>query len=263
MKRIILITGCSQGLGKYLAESLASHGHRVYAGVRKVEDVKLLEAQKTEKNLTFIQLDVTRNEECLGAVARILREEKRIDVLINNAGNTLSGPITDFSDQDFSNLLDVNTVGAFRLITAVIPVMKHKEGKIINITSLNGLLALPYFSIYSASKFALQSLGNALYYELAKEKIHITSLSPGAIKHPHNKGKPLSHTPAREKFLVLKILMPLVSYEKILTTISDIIEKKSPPREVTLGNDAKITVLLQRFLPNTLWESLMLYIWKK
>ncbi len=264
MKQVILITGCSSGLGKFLAEKLSQRGSIVYAGVRNESDKKNLEGFSQEKKVLLhpVILDVTRQNTIHAAIKRITTTEKRIDVLINNAGYTLTGPAMSVSMQDFQKLLDVNVLGAFALMQAVYPSMKKNgRGKIINITSLNGLLALPNFSLYSASKFALQALSIAMRYELQKERIWITTLAPGAIGHNHTMDtKELPHKPAREKFFLLKLLMPMVKEEEIAKEIETIIASDEPKSTIILGNDAYITLFLQRFLPAIVWEKLMHFV---
>ena len=264
MKKIILITGCSSGLGKCLAELLSEGGHVVYAGIRNDQERKKLSASwKNQLNLHPIKLDITNDKECAEIISQIIKEQKRLDVLINNAGYTLSGPIENFSSTDFSNLLNTNVIGTFRLIKEVLPFMKQKKsGHIINITSLNGLVALPHFSLYCASKFALEGLTRSLISEVNSFNIKITNIEPGAMKGEvsPDKEKKLSHKPAREKFAILRILMPIVTIQSVAKKISDIIDNQNPPTSVLIGNDAKITTYLQRFLPNFLWNKLVAYI---
>jgi NAD(P)-dependent dehydrogenase (short-subunit alcohol dehydrogenase family) len=174
----------------------------------------------------------------------------------------MAGPTSSFTPDDYLNLLDTNAVGAFRLIREVVPHMqKQKSGRIVNITSLNGLVSLPNFGLYSSSKFAFEALGLALRYELAKDGILVTNIAPGAIASPAKFDMP--HKSAREKFWLLKILMPMISYEKVAQAINSVLKDDMPPARVLLGADAKITFFLYRFLPISLWDNLMFYIWNK
>jgi NAD(P)-dependent dehydrogenase (short-subunit alcohol dehydrogenase family) len=257
MHKVILITGTSSGLGEVITKILSSQ-NIVYAGARSPDEVPV------GTNIKPIKLDITSEADCKEGVEKIIREEGRIDVVINNAGYGLVGPTTDFSSEDFLKILDTNTVGAFRLIKYVVPHMKkRKEGRIINITSLNGLISLPNFGLYSASKHGLEALGIALRYELIKYGIWVTNLAPGAIYSKEEYTKALPHKPAREKFRILYFLMPMVTREQIARKIEELIETPRPPVEVLMGADAKITTFLKRFLPSFAWEYLMNFVWSK
>ena len=259
MRKTILITGCSSGLGEKLAEALSSRGYKVYAGARNPEDIKI-----RGKLIRPVKLDITKEAQCEEAIRYIIEKEGKIDVLINNAGYTIAGPTSDFTPQDYLNILDTNAVGAFRLVRLVLPQMKkQKSGKIINITSLNGLISLPNFGLYSSSKFALEALGQALRYELAKDNISVTNVAPGAILSKSLKGKSLPHRSAREKFLLLKILMPMITQEEVVRKINSIIDNPHPPARAILGRDAKITYFLQKVLPFSVWDKLLLFVWNK
>ena len=266
MKKVILVTGCSSGLGKELTQILAQKKHLVYAGIRNDEERKTLTSiwKKEYGTLFPVKLDVTDDKNCKEVVADIIKENKTIDVLINNAGYTLAGPIEHFSAKDFQALLDTNLIGAFRLIQEVLPFMKqYKSGHIINITSLNGLVALPNFSLYCSSKFALEGLTRALMHELNKDNIKITNIEPGAMKGEveNKKKKKLPHRPAREKFWIINVLMPIISVKDVARQIAEIVETKSPPASVLIGRDAQITTLLQRFLPIGFWNKLVSRVW--
>ncbi len=261
----MLITGGSSGLGKYIAESLATKGYRVFAGMRSKKKILLLSKQWRNKSVQPIQLNITSDKDCFDAVEKIVKKEGGIDVLVNNAGYALVGSFENHTSQDFQDILNVNTVGSFRMIKAVFPFMKkRKDGKIINITSLNGVLALPSFAMYCSSKFALEALGLSLKHEVAKYNIHITNLAPGAIQSPdHSQKKEMPHKPAREKFLILKILMPFLTYKKITEKIISIINNSNPPVEVIMGADSLITTSLQRVLPRSVWDKMVSYVWSK
>ena len=259
MEKIILITGCSSGLGEKIAESLSQNGYTVYAGARDVKDIAVKNG-----NLIPVRLDITNDKECQLAVEKIIREKGGIDVLINNAGYTSVGPTVNFNVKDFIDILNTNAVGAFRLIKLVYPHMKSKRfGRIINITSLNGLLALPNFGLYSASKHALEALGSSLRYEFIKDGIYVTNLAPGAVASSIAQAKPIPHKPAREKFLLMKFLMPMVTQDKVVNKIRELIISPHPPARELMGADAKIMTLLQRFLPNSIWGRLLYFIWNK
>lgn len=236
-----------------LAES-----HTVYAGFRKIPK------DFNYQSITPVRLDITDYESCKSVTSKIFRLEGKIDVLLNIAGYSLAGPSTDFEVKDYISILDTNTVGAFRLMKLVLPHMKkQKNGRIINITSLNGIVALPNFGLYSSSKFALEALGRSLRYEVARYGVWITNIAPGAILSRSSVGSKIPHKPFREKFKALSLLMPMVTSESIAEKIQEIIENPTPPASVLLGGDAQITCFLQKVLPSSLWDKLLFFIWNK
>lgn len=257
MKKVILITGVSSGLGKTIAEYLAELGHTVYGGMRAPQ-------KSTIKKLHYIKLDVTSDKNVKAVVATIIRKEKKIDALINNAGITLVGATDSFSVEEYLDILNINSVGAFRLIREVLPHMKKKKlGKVITVSSLNGLVSFPNFGLYSSSKFAVDSLSHALYYELRKTGIDVVTISLGAIYNPNADLSKMPHKPAREKFPFLKLIFPMVTKEKIARRIEEVIKGENLPSRLILGNDAVLLSIINRILPCSLWDKLMLYVWQK
>lgn len=265
MLQVVFISGCSRGLGKCLAETLASKGFVVYAGIREPEDIRQLKATWKDSHSAIhpVKLDITVDNDCRKVVKKIVADEGQIDILINNAAYTLIGPTAHFTAQEYLDILDTNTVGAFRLIREVVPQMRsQKSGRIINMTSLNGILALPNFGLYSSSKFALEALALAMRYELKSDGIWVTNIEPGAIAEKTKLIKRFPHVPAREKFWIIKKLMPMVTQEEVVVAIERVINNPKPPARVILGRDAQITTFLQRFLPQRLWDFLLSFIWK-
>jgi len=261
MEKVILITGSSSGLGKFLADYLSKRGFIVFAGMRTTG--------KQANSVVPISLDVTDDVSCQNSLDHIHKLHQRIDVLINCAAMTLVGPTDSFSSKEFQSILDVNLIGPFRLIKSVIPIMKkQRSGRIINITSLNGKLAFPNFSIYGASKFGLEALGLSLRYELAQTGVFVTNVAPGAIAPVNStentpKNNRMPHVPAREKFWIMKKLMPMVTMDEIARAIETVITKPNPPSQIELGRDVKVATLLHRLLPGFCWDSLMTFVWTR
>lgn len=257
MRKIVLVTGASSGLGHAVALDLSASGNVVYGGVR---DVK--KSQK-DSNVSYIELDITSDTSVKKAIKTIVSTHKRIDALVHCAGTTLNGPTLEFTPKDYEDLLNTNTVGAFRLIKEIVPSMKKNGGTIITITSMNGVVSFPNFGLYSSSKFALDALSTALYFELQKEKIHFTSIAPGAIYNPAIKSSGMKHKPAREKFPILRMLLPMVTQETLVATIKSILTDTNPPSRIVVGRDAKLVYTMNRILPLSLWNKIMLFIWQR
>ncbi|MBU3957253.1 SDR family oxidoreductase [Patescibacteria group bacterium] len=262
----ILITGCSRGLGKFLAEFFADKDWVVYAGIRRPEDIKQLKFvwKESHPSIYPIKLDITEEKDCQRVVKKIVANKEQIDVLINNAAYSLTGPTADFTPKEYLDILDTNTVGAFRLIREVVPQMRSQEnGRIINITSLNGIIALPNSGLYCSSKFALEALGFAMRYELKKDGVWVTNIAPGAITSERKSVKRNSHLSARKRFWLINKLMPMVTQEKVARAVERVIKDPKPPVRVILGRDTQIITFLQRFLPQRLWDFLISFIWQR
>ena len=179
MKKVVLITGASSGMGKETAKLLGQNNYIVYAAARRVEKMKDLEVL----GIKTISMDVANDSSIVKGVEEILHAEKRIDILINNAGFGAYGAIEDMSMETAKYQLDVNLFGAARLIQLVLPEMrKNKFGKILNVTSVGGKLATPYGGWYHASKFALEGLSDALRNEVKQFGIDVIVIEPGAVE---------------------------------------------------------------------------------
>ncbi|MDP5170483.1 MAG: oxidoreductase [Bacteroidia bacterium] len=179
---IFLITGCSTGFGRELAQVAATHGAKVVGTLRKESQIAELEALAPGK-IKGILLDVTNPEQVLAGVAETIALHGRIDVLVNNAGYGSLGPIEAIDEAEMQRQFDVNVFGPVRLIKAVLPHMrKQRSGHILNITSIAGLSGFPGTGIYNGSKFALEGIGEALYYDVKPLGIKVTNVEPGPFR---------------------------------------------------------------------------------
>ena len=174
MKKTIIITGTSSGIGKHLAEYFGQKGHRVYGLSRK----------NTESDyFKTIPTDITDEKAVENAVSEILLSGKRIDFLINNAGMGMVGAVEDATKEDIRKLFDLNLIGAVQVMNAVLPKMRNqKAGKIINISSIGSEMGLPFRGFYSASKAALDKVTEAIRYEVSPWNIDVCTLHLGDIK---------------------------------------------------------------------------------
>lgn len=172
MRKIILITGASSGIGKVCAEYLCAQGNVVYGACRT-----LLESPPPFNQL---KMDVNNSASFVVAVQRVLDSEGKIDVLVNNAGFGVAGAIEEHAESEIRRQMETNFFAPLRLCQTVIPHMrKAGGGLIVNIGSLGGLMGLPFQGIYSASKFALTGVTESLRTELAPFNIKVSMISPG------------------------------------------------------------------------------------
>ncbi|MFQ3574934.1 MAG: SDR family oxidoreductase [Cytophagales bacterium] len=180
MKKTILITGASSGIGKATAVFFHQKGWNVVATMRKPENENDL---KEDTSLKILALDVENKESIKHAIASSISLFGKIDVLLNNAGYGAYGPLEAGSDEEIRKQYDVNFFGVIDCIKEILPHFKiNKSGTIINITSIGGLLTLPLFGVYNSSKFALEGLTEGLWYDLQAFGIKVKLIEPGAIK---------------------------------------------------------------------------------
>ncbi|GAB2657232.1 oxidoreductase [Flavihumibacter cheonanensis] len=179
MNKVVLITGASTGIGKTTAILLAQNNYIVYAAARRIEKMKELEYW----GIRIIGMDVTDDFSLNFGIHQILKKEKQIDILINNAGYGGYGAIEDVAMEDAKRQLEVNLFSAARLMQLVLPKMReNKFGKIVNISSIGGKFATPYGGWYHASKFALEALSDSLRNEVKQFGIDVIVVEPGGVK---------------------------------------------------------------------------------
>lgn len=175
--KTVLITGCSTGIGHDLAQRLARANYTVIATARHQEKLSDLPVALQ------LPLDVTNPTAVASATQEVVRRFGRIDVLVNNAGYAVRGAVEDLSVEQVQQMFDVNVYGVMRMIRAVVPHMRQQQaGRVITIGSLAGKLVLPVNGTYSATKFALEALSDALRMELAPFGIQVVLIEPGNIR---------------------------------------------------------------------------------
>jgi NAD(P)-dependent dehydrogenase (short-subunit alcohol dehydrogenase family) len=181
--KIVVVTGASTGIGQAAALRLARRGFQVYAGVRKEADAK---TWKNVANAKPIRLDVTDPDSVHEAVAALSKEFSRaVEVnLINNAGIAVAGPIEAVSIERWREQFDVNVFGLVRVTQACLPYIRATSGRIVNISSVAGLATSPFLGPYSASKFAVEAISDALRRELRPSGCRVVVIEPGPIATP-------------------------------------------------------------------------------
>ena len=177
-KQVILVTGASSGIGKATALHLINEGHIVYGAARRIDKMKDLE----DAGGRIIKMDVTIHEDVESCVRKIITEEGKIDVLVNNAGYAVYGSVEDVSIEDAKRQFEVNIFGLADITKEVIPHMrKENNGKIINITSVGGKIYTLFGAWYHATKHALEGWSDCLRLELKPFNIDVVIVEPGLI----------------------------------------------------------------------------------
>jgi NAD(P)-dependent dehydrogenase (short-subunit alcohol dehydrogenase family) len=179
--RSALISGCSSGIGRATALRLERAGWSVHAGVRKDEDAEDL-ASEGGPGLHPLILDVTDPDSVAAAREAVgERSGGRLDALVNNAGVAYSGPLEFVSLEDLRSQLEVNLVAQVAMIQALLPALRLARGRIVNVTSIGGIVATPFFGPYNASKFGLEAIGDCLRVELRPWGIETIAIEPGSV----------------------------------------------------------------------------------
>ena len=249
---VILITGISSGFGKAMAERLASDGHKVYGTHRR--DVPQI------PGVTYIKADASDDAQVEAAVSQVVKAEGRIDVFINNAGMGIGGPLEFSSLDDARKQMDVNWMGMVRFLHFVVPVMRRqREGKIICISSIGGLIGLPYQGLYSASKFAIEGYCQALRLEVKEFGIKVVVVEPGDFSTGFTATRSTVANP--EAFEVYKSYaksMASIEHDEtsglkpdvLAAKISEIVRKKNPKYNYIVATFLqRLSVLAKTILP--------------
>lgn len=198
-KRTWLITGCSSGLGHALCERVLERGDRVVCTARKLEALSDFQARYPDQAIA-LALDVTDATAVKRVVAEALKRTGGIDVLVNNAGYGVVGALEEFDEEAVRTAFDANVYGPYRLIRALLPSMRErKSGHILNVSSMAGLVGIPGFTFYSATKFAVEGMTEALAAEVAGFGIKVTLIEPGPFRTAF-RGQNLYSAPAMDVY---------------------------------------------------------------
>ena len=257
ISKVVLITGASSGIGKACAEYLGKRGYRVYGASRRPPE------QFAPDSFQMIQMDVADDEAVRRGIDLIVAREGRLDVAVNNAGNLIGGPIEDATIKEARFQFETNFFGVLRVCKAVLPIMrKQGAGHIINISSMAGRAAAPYQGLYSASKFAVEGLTEALRYEVRHVGIQVALIEPGDL-HTAN-------TDTRIKILRTQAYAPYHDnafqvYEHderngqspavVAPLVERIIQDSNPRLRYAIGSAFQMLGLtLKNFVPHRLFE---------
>ena len=263
MSKIVLITGGSSGIGKSIGEFLSDKGFIVYGTSRNPENY--------DKDFPFslLKMEVTDQSSISEAVNTIINKEKRIDIVINNAGVGITGPIEETPDAEIKKAFNINLHGPINVIKAVIPQMrKQQNGLIINITSIAGYMGLPYRGIYSATKAALEITTEALRMEVKQFGIKMTNIAPGDFATNIAAGRyhvpVLKKSPYKKVYSnTLKMMDEHVSKGedpiKLAQIVFNIIKNDNPRVRYKVGDTVqKFSIVLKRVLPSKWYEKMLM-----
>jgi len=265
-EKVIIVTGASSGLGFAVAKCLSEAGYTVYAGARSYKN----ETCNESENLRKVYLDVTDQSSIDSFIHNIISKEGKIDVLINCAAMLVLGSVEDTGIDEYERVLNTNLIGTIRMCKSVLPHMRvSHNGLIINFSSIMGLLAIPFQSAYSSSKFAIEGFTEALSMEAKPFGIKVTLIEPtdhksGSQKYrPHALRSGDSDSAYRDVFLKVA---SKIEYDEshgsepeiLAGHIKNIIQSKNPKLRYKIGKfDQKLSVFVKRILPGRLFESVI------
>ncbi len=266
MKKVVLITGGSSGIGKSVGEFLTAKGFIVYGTSRN--------PGKNENHpFKLVQLDVNSAESISKAINEVFQVEGKIDVLINNAGMGITGPIEETPTNEMRKVFDTNFFGAIDVMKAVLPYMRtQKSGLIINVTSIAGYMGLPFRGIYSATKGALELVTEAVRMEVKSFGIQVTNVAPGDFATNIASGR--YHTPVYENSAYKKVYQENLDLMdshvsggadpiQMANAIYNIILTSEPKIHYRVGDFMqKFSIILKRILPDTIYEKLLMNHYK-
>jgi NAD(P)-dependent dehydrogenase (short-subunit alcohol dehydrogenase family) len=276
LSKVVLITGCSSGFGMLSAARLAAKGHRVFATMRDLgkNEMLLAEAKKRggEKNLTVLELDVTKPATIKAAVNEIVAEEGVVDVLVNNAGYGVGGYFEDLSEKDIRDQFEVNFFGVLNVTREALTVMRpRRKGLIINVSSMCASAGTPTSTAYCASKWALEGFSECLYMELQPFGVDVALVEPGSYRTKifdenaryakgfNNSQSPYFRNSQRVKSLVKNLLEKnRKDPEEVAAVIEKIVERPFPSFRNIVGWRSRLRFWLVRHIPFKLYALLVL-----
>lgn len=257
---VILITGISSGFGLATAQLLAEEGHIVYGTVRR--EVEPL------PGVHYLKVDVRDREAVKGAVKQVVDQEGRIDVLVNNAGMGIGGPVEFATEEEIREQMDTNFIGLVHFVTAVLPYMRVQgSGKIIAISSIGGLMGLPFQGFYSASKFAIEGYCEALRLETKQFGVKVIVVRPGDFSTGFT-GSRIKTVNAEASHIYTSYAKSIMKVEQdevgglkpqmLARSISQIIRKKNPRHSYVVASfEQRLSVFLKRVLPARWFASIL------
>ncbi|MBR5456094.1 MAG: SDR family oxidoreductase [Bacteroidaceae bacterium] len=236
--KVILVTGASSGFGKAMAEELVGRGHIVYGTSRKGADIG--------NGVRMLPMDVTDNDSVVAAVRAVIAGSGRIDVLINNAGVGIGGALELATEKDIEWQMNTNFMGVVNVCRAVLPHMRERgSGLIINISSIAGVMAVPFQGFYSASKFAIEGYSEALSLEVHPFGIKVCVVEPGDFCTNFTANRAVSDKTmeSADYGACFRRTMAIIEREekngsrpqKLARTICRLVERRNPPFRTKVG----------------------------
>jgi NAD(P)-dependent dehydrogenase (short-subunit alcohol dehydrogenase family) len=263
MARLALVTGASSGIGRACATHLAGLGFHVLAGVRDVADAP--------DGLEPLRLDVTSESDVAAAAERVGTE---LGVLVNNAGIAINGPVEVVPLDQWRRVVEVNLLGQVAVTRALLPAILRARGRLVNMSSIGGRVANPLFAPYSATKFALEAIGDSLRREVAAHGVRVVTIEPGGIATPIwdkglEEGRRIAAGMSEDAARRYATLIPKVTAaaerlardglppEAVAEVVGRAVTARRPRARYVVGRDAKAQAIAARLLPDAAMDALI------
>ncbi len=267
MSKVVLITGSSSGFGKLIAKKLSDFGFKVYGTCRDSKKYK------KPKKYELISCDITKSSDLKKIIKYITDKEKKIDILINNAGIGFTGPIEEILSENLIKTFETNLFGHIKLMQSIVPMMrKNKSGLIINITSIAAYNSIPFVGVYSSTKASLKIIGESLNMELHSYGIKVVNIAPGDYKtnaiNNRSDTKIKNNSPYYESYNSLIKHWDLnMKKSRNPNEIADLVFKviKTPNPKINYvigGFLQKISIKLRKILPEKIYQKLIMNHYK-
>lgn len=258
---VVLITGCSSGIGQALAEVFLEANYQVWATARRLDSL----APLTARGAIAVQLDVNDAAQVAACAARVQAEAGRLDVLVNNAGYGAMGPVLDADRETLLRQFDTNVFAPLQMVRACADLLRTSKGLIVNIGSVSGVTTTPFSGVYCASKAALHALSDALRLELAPFDIQVMTVLPGAIASDFGNNASAAITldenswfkpwekavRARAKASQNASSTPSIEFARELLGY---VKNPLRPQEALIGANSRKMVALKRWLPTSILD---------
>jgi NAD(P)-dependent dehydrogenase (short-subunit alcohol dehydrogenase family) len=263
---VVLVTGASSGIGNAVAKELAKTGHRVFGTSRNIQTGTL------KDSFEYVRMDVTNELQVKQGIEHILKVAGRLDVVVNNAGLGMVGPIENITDAEARMIFDTNVFGVLNVCRQSIPYLRlNRISFIINITSLAGQMGLPFRGIYSASKFAVEGFTESLSQEVSQFGIRVVIIEPGDFKTNINTTRKVAdtvgqHYGSQNQDTLNQITREVANAptpEAIGKKVAKIITSESPSLRYRVANlTQRFSLTLMRLLPGRLFEKIIMKYYK-
>jgi NAD(P)-dependent dehydrogenase (short-subunit alcohol dehydrogenase family) len=265
----VLITGASSGIGRATALRLAGAGWKVLAGVRTLEAGSKLAAEAPDGRLEPLQLDVTDEQQIDGARTLVEDGGGRLDALVNNAGVGVGGPLEMLSSDELRGQFEVNVFGQVALMRVLLPSLRRARGRIVFVSSIGGLVTMPFMAPYAASKHAIEAIADSLRVELAPSHVRVALIEPGSVATPiWDKGREEAeglHVPAELEpwygeavgnmtQALEETAKRAIPAEQVAAVIERALTARRMRARYLVGRDARVMLAARRLLPDLVFD---------
>jgi len=274
VKKSVLITGCSSGFGKAMVPLFLSQGWQVIASMRRLQERTNIFSKEREKfgeDLKLVSLDVTSSHE-RQTVRELIQQnfDTHLDCLVNNAGFGVMGALEDLSEEQLRKQMEVNFFGSAFLIQDLLPSLRQSQGRVICISSVLGILGMPLNSAYCASKFAIEGLMEALYYELKPHSVQVCLVEPGGYRTNFLQNSSWAENSSSEDSIYETEVRNLQDYQRkrlsrkprqslddVAKKVVSLADQKSLPLRIRMGTDAQSAYWIKCLLPAGVQQKMM------